>query len=403
MRYLSHSWIIAAKDLKIFVTDRLALFFSILFPFFFVILFNFMFAGIGAEDERLTLYVATQETQDGISHQIINALVTEDEAQLKPGEPIIKSINYAEARSSVEDKKLGGFLSFPADFTQGLMTGQDVRLEVITDPEAVNARAVLGGLAQAIATEVGSQQVAAQSMWALTRAIPNGDQIMERFFSSQSPQQPAIWSETEQVGPVKLPPASNWVLPGYLVMFVFFTAALGAEIIVRERQTQTLERLLTTSAKRESILGGKFLATAIKGLIQILIFWAVGILAFEVDVGISPAGVIVLSLLVVVMSAAFGIMLAAMVKTARSAISIAVLASLILAPMGGCWWPLFITPRWMQFIAKITPHAWATTGFNKLLVFGAGFGDVVPEMIALAVFAIGFAIVAVWRFRVRAM
>ena len=76
-----------------------------------------------------------------------------------------------------------------------------------------------------------------------------------------------------------------------------------------------------------------------------------------------------------------------------------VLASLTLAPIGGCWWPLFITPDWMQTLAKITPHGWANTGFNKLMLYGAEFGDVAAEMAALLIFAILFGVVALWRFR----
>jgi ABC-2 type transport system permease protein len=105
----------------------------------------------------------------------------------------------------------------------------------------------------------------------------------------------------------------------------------------------------------------------------------------------------------VVMSSAFAIMLATMAKTQRSAGSIALITSLVLAPLGGCWWPLFITPRWMQFIAKVTPHGWANTGFNKLLVFGADFNAVVNEMLALLVFAAVFGIIAIWRFRTSAV
>ena len=160
--------------------------------------------------------------------------------------------------------------------------------------------------------------------------------------------------------------------------------------------------MLAGSVRRESILGGIFTGTAAKGLIQLLIFWMVGILVFNIDLGLSPVAVILLSVLMVIMSAAFAIMLATLAKTQRSAGSIAVLASLVLAPLGGCWWPLFILPKWMQAIAKITPHGWANTGFNKLMVFGADFGAAVPEMLALIGFAAIFGIIAVWRFRTSA-
>jgi ABC-2 type transport system permease protein len=108
------------------------------------------------------------------------------------------------------------------------------------------------------------------------------------------------------------------------------------------------------------------------------------------------------SVLMTLMASAFGVMLATFVKTERSASSIGVLASLILAPLGGCWWPLYITPQWMQTVSKITPHAWATTAFNKLMIFGGDFSSVVPNMLVLIGFGVVFAVIAVLRFRTEA-
>jgi ABC-2 type transport system permease protein len=99
------------------------------------------------------------------------------------------------------------------------------------------------------------------------------------------------------------------------------------------------------------------------------------------------------------MSAAFSLMLATLAKTIRSASSLGVLTSLLLAPLGGCWWPYFLYPPWLQTVAKISPHAWATEGFNKLMLFGATFSDAWPSYVALVVFMVIFGAVAIWRFR----
>ena len=130
--------------------------------------------------------------------------------------------------------------------------------------------------------------------------------------------------------------------------------------------------------------------------------WTVGIFAFNIDLGVSPAAVVLLSILMTLASAAFGVLLASFVSDVKTATTAGVLVSLTLAPLGGSWWPLFITPQWMQSLAKITPHGWANGGFNKLMLFGAEFGDVSQEMIALTAFAAVFLAVALWRFRVSA-
>ena len=415
MTTLRHIWFIALKDLRIFSKDRRAVVFAILFPFMFVALFNVAMSGVDSEDERFELHIVTQEDREGRSHFILENMETEDELDLEPGEAIIVwDDDFEEARQAVASQELAGFVAFPEDFTEGLTRGYGTNLKVVVDPDATYDRAALNSMAETIATHVGMQYVISEAISELllegwlddTLDMACIEQELPEFLSAQGniPMRSSLIEfEVEKVGEVRAKEPSNFVIPGYLVMFVFFTAALSAENIVRERQNNTLERLLAGSVRRRSILGGIFIGTAAKGLIQIALFWVVGILVFNLDLGSSPFGAILLSILMIIMSSAFGLMLATLVRTERSASAIAVLASLVMAPLGGCWWPLFVTPKWMQFIAKITPHGWATTGFNKLLVFGADFSAVVPEMVALVAFASIFGTIALWRFRASAV
>jgi len=408
---MKHAWFIMLKDLKLFSKDRMALFFFILFPFIFVIVFNFLLGDVGGGDERIALNVTTLEQQEeSISHLILQAITTEDESELEPGKPtVVWDDDYDEAREKVENGDIDGLLVFPEDFTDEVMRGGTAELTVLAQADAMNTRAALNALASAIAARLDSQAAAGGATVALL--IEQGtldpddaeaiEEVMHEFYSEDNVAegQTAIIVNTETVGKVEPESVANQVIPGYLVMFVFFAAALGAEVIVKEREKHTLERLLATSVRKRSLLGGIYAGTAAKGLIQIAVFWAVGILAFNIDLGVSPAAVVILSLLVVIMSAAFSIMLAALVRTRRSAGSLAVLSALILAPLGGCWWPLFFLPSWMQFLAKLTPHGWAMSGFNKLMLFGAEFGDVITEMIVLLGFAALFGLIGLWRFR----
>jgi hypothetical protein len=89
--------------------------------------------------------------------------------------------------------------------------------------------------------------------------------------------------------------------------------------------------MLASSVRRESIIAGTLLGTAGKGLIRIAIFWIVGLLIFKIDFGLAPGAVILFSILVIIMSSAFGVMLATLVKTERSTSSIGVFTYLILA------------------------------------------------------------------------
>ena len=247
MQQLRHIWFIALKDLKLFTTDRMALLFAILFPFLFVIVFNFLLSGVGSEDNRLELHLVTREAEGGLSHQIIGAMETKDDSQLKPGEPkTVWDKDYDEARQAVEDKKLDGFLAFPANFTEGVLMGYGAQLEVVADAEAVNTRAALNGMARAIASRVGSQQVAnnaaigllVEQGLATSGGMADIGQAIQQLFSDQggtTAGESFIQFRTDKVGEVEAENPSNYVIPGYLVMFIFFAAALSAETIVRER------------------------------------------------------------------------------------------------------------------------------------------------------------------------
>lgn len=400
------------KDLKLFSRDRGALIFFLLFPLLFMTLFSFM--GGEASDPRLVFHLVTREAPGGMSHQILGAMETGNASELEPGSPIIIwDKDYDTAVRMVENEELSGFIAFPEDFTSDLYSGEGTSLEVVVNPANINMHAALNGLAGAISSQIGSHFVIANS--AIELMITNGlisptdtaqiEKTIEDLFGDTTAVQntaAAITIEVEKVGDIEAENGINWSLTGYLVMFVFFGASLGAESIVRERQNHTLERLLTGSITRTEILGGIFTGSVIKGILQVLIFWLFGILAFGADLGLAPGAVILLSFIVVIMSSAFSLMLATLVKTQRSASSAGVLTALILAPLGGCWWPLFILPKWMQGLAKVTPHGWANTGFNKLMLFGAEFGDVIPEMLVLIVFAAVFGAIAVWKFRTSA-
>ena len=410
---MTHIWFIAVKDLRLFVTDRIAMGSFLLFPFLFVTLFSFILGDVGTQDERLTLHLLSEEDTGGLSHHIIDAMETDEPDELEPGELVlIEAEDYESAYRSVVRNESQGFLVFPEDFTDGLTLGYGSTVRVIVDPEATYDRAALNAIAETIAFQVGLQQVVRDAITGLTLQAwldsGDSDRIMTETPSLLAVQggvamRPSLIEyEVEKVGEVVAEEPSNYVVPGYLVMFVFMAAAFSAETIVRERQNQTLERLLSASVRREAILGGTFAGIAAKGIVQIGVFWTVGIVIFGLDIGYSPVAVLLLSFLMVLMSASFALMLATLARTQRSAGSIALVTSLVAAPLGGCWWPLFITPRWMQFLAKLTPHGWATTGFNKLLVFSADLTSVVPEMIALTVFGAVFAAIALLRFRTSA-
>ena len=392
---IRQSLILSAKDTKIFFRERFALLFAFLFPIIFTLGFSLIMggSGVGPSDERMSVSVAVQEGSGGMSRQIIDEMSAS-------GAFVVNELDYSEAYEAVTAGDLSGFIAFPDGFTDSFMQGAPTAIEVISSGEEQGDLAALNGVARSIASRAANIQIASRA--AVDLGLGTGDpSSVARDLANIAELASASLIEfpEEQVGEVEPFNVNNFVLPGYLTMFIFFAAAMSAEFIVRERQSQTLERMISNGVRRESVVLGKFLTAAYRGVMQVLVLWGIGIVAFRIEFGASPAAVVIVSLAMVFASSAFGVMLASIVRTVRSASAAGVLSSLVLAPLGGSWWPLFITPDWMQTLGKFTPHGWANTAFNNLMLFGAEFADVWTSIAALAGFGAAFLLVAFARFR----
>ncbi len=384
--------LIAGKDTKIFLANRFAVAFAFIFPFLFIIGFTLALRGVGTDDEQLVFTVATQD-QGGIARSIVDSMAADPDGRFV-------EVPYTEAVDSLESEEIQGFIAFPAGFSSSVVSGQQASIEVVTLSEHPDTAVALEGVATSIAGLVSLNQVMGQALFNLSGEVEGAPAGLDA--SSIARVSDEVVFEFEQVGDVRPFNPSHFTLPGYLVMFVFFAAAMGAAEIARERENNTLERLASQGVRRQAIIAGKVLASIYRGMMQLAVLWIVGILGFGLDLGASPATVVAVSLLMVIASSAFAVMLASLVTTRRGVDSAAVLVSLILAPVGGSWWPLFIMPEWMQTLAKLTPHGWANQAFNKLMLFGATAGDVVSEMVALLAFALVFLVISLWRFRTSA-
>ena len=392
---IRQSIILSAKDTKIFFKDKFAVLFAFLFPLIFTLGFSLIIggSGVGPSDERMSVTVAEQEGSGGMSRQIIDEMSAS-------GAFVVNELDYSEAYEAVMAGDLSGFIAFPDGFTDRFMQGAPTAIEVVSSGEEQGDLAALNGVGRSIASRAANIQIASRAAVDLGLGTDDPSSIPRDLANiAELASASLIEFPEEQVGEVEPFNVNNFVLPGYLTMFIFFAAAMSAEFIVRERQSQTLERMISNGVRRESVVLGKFLTGAYRGVMQVLVLWGIGIAAFRIEFGASPAAVVIVSLAMVFASSAFGVMLASIVRTVRSASAAGVLSSLVLAPLGGSWWPLFVTPDWMQTLGKFTPHGWANTAFNNLMLFGAEFADVWTSIAALAGFGAAFLLVAFARFR----
>jgi ABC-2 type transport system permease protein len=192
----------------------------------------------------------------------------------------------------------------------------------------------------------------------------------------------------------KLPTTYQQVIPGFTVMFGFFIVGYVHTALRAEKTEGTLIRLLSAPVSRASLLGGKLLSAIIVGVAQVAVMFAIGALAFGLELGRDPIALALLTIAMV--AAATGIGLAA------SAFGIsggAVTVPLIIgALLGGCLLPLDMMPQAVRTIALVIPHRWALGGYQDLMVRGQGLPQVLPEIGVLTAFTAVSFVIAMFRF-----
>ncbi len=81
--------------------------------------------------------------------------------------------------------------------------------------------------------------------------------------------------------------------------------------------------------------------------------------------------------------------------------AVGVISTNLLAALGGCWWPVEITPPWAQRLTMLLPTGWAMDALHRLMSFGDSPVAVLPHIAALTVAAIaaGWVIARGFRFQ----
>jgi ABC-type multidrug transport system permease subunit len=94
-----------------------------------------------------------------------------------------------------------------------------------------------------------------------------------------------------------------------------------------------------------------------------------------------------------------GVLVGSLVAKPDRVNGICVLASLLMAALGGCWWPLEIGPPSLKTVSLCLPTGWALQALHQLISFGSGFSAVLIPLAVLAAFGAAANVLAARFFR----
>ncbi|MCH7781126.1 MAG: ABC transporter permease [Acidobacteria bacterium] len=173
----------------------------------------------------------------------------------------------------------------------------------------------------------------------------------------------------------------------------------GSVLLVVERREGLLRRLASTPISRSAVVWGKWGGRVVLGWVQLGFAMLVGKFLFKTDWGPHLGTVILLMMIYAGLIAWFAILLGTLARTEGQAFGLGMLSSNVLAALGGCWWPIEVTPDWMQQLANFLPTGWAMDAMHKIVIFGNGPSTIVPHLVTMVVVSMIAAWISAKRFR----
>ncbi len=371
-------WTIAWTDLKIAVRDKMFFFWLLLFPLLFAFLFGTVFREGSPGDTKADINILNQD--GGI---LSAALVKELEDE-----------KYAVNPLEAGQESVTRTLIIPEGFTEKVLQGEKVEL-ILEKAPGSNMEAGQAAYAHILRGVI-------KIMTRLVSLAPENMEVLEDQFSKTGVNQ-IISLKAEQGGRLRIIPSGfNHSVPAITIMFLLFTVLMyGGINLLEERRQGQLERIILSSASFSSLIGGKWLARIMIGMLQIILMFAAGKLLFGIYLGESPAALVLISLFFCASISGLSLLFGSLIRKEEVLVVLNILAANLMAALGGCWWPLELVPEGIRISAFVFPTGWTMDAFNKLIFFGYGLQEVLPHVGALALFSLAFLFLAVKFFKLR--
>ena len=181
---------------------------------------------------------------------------------------------------------------------------------------------------------------------------------------------------------------ANLLIPGLVAILLTFSGTvLAAFSIVRERERGTLEQLMVTPASPVAVVLGKLLPYLVLGFVQLLLVLFLMVFVFRVPIHGNVFLLLFLSIIYLFSLLALGLLVSSRANTQMEAIQGAqgfLLPSIMLS---GYIFPLSSLPAPLRLISTILPATHFISISRGIIIRGAGFMDLWPDVVALLILA----------------
>jgi ABC-2 type transport system permease protein len=375
------------NDVRLTARDRAAFFWILILPVGMMWLFGQMGGGQPQGQRKASLLL--EDHDGGFFAQALRRELEAEADQIELEYRLAEDSGAAPPADAAAPPKVPTRrLILPAGLSEGLLKHQrqELRLEVSQQAsrelnqnlDAILRRMLVRSVGRTVILEVEGK--------------PAEKAEIELRFAEIAARPPLVELKTETVGRAKTAPRGYaQSVPGILTMVVMMmTLIYGGVFLVLEKEQGLLKRQLTLPVSRGQLIAAKILGRLFIAGLQIAILITVGRFFFGLDLGDSKIGLVILLASFALAAAGLSIWIGALSRTREQASTLGWLSSMLMAALGGCWWPAEIMPEWLRQVALVLPTSWAMNGFHQLISYGNGAAAILLPSLVLAGFGATF-------------
>ncbi|MEW5795034.1 MAG: ABC transporter permease [Candidatus Zixiibacteriota bacterium] len=360
---------IAQKELYHILRDFRSLIIVIIMPVMMIFLYGY---AINMDIERVTLAVVD------FDHTVESRQFTERFYRSDYFSRPDRAADLSDPDRLLRSGEAAAILYIPAGFGQALTRNEDFEVGMTVDGSDASLASAVQAYSNGVLVEF------------MRDRLPPGFEIPGVTISQQVLYNPDLKS-------------SHFLVPGLVAVILMMISALMTSMtIAREKESGTMEQLLTTPVKPREILIGKLLPYVVIAFLDGILVILFARVVFGVPFVGSQTLLLFFGLIYVTTALSIGILISSIAKTLQEATMLAQIATMLPSVMlSGFIFAIKNMPFVLQALSNLVAAKFFVTIIRGIMLKGAAFTVLVPQAVALILLMLVLMTVAARKFKTR--
>jgi len=274
-------------------------------------------------------------------------------------------------------------VEIPENFSERLTGNKPVSVRVSVDGSFPSRSEVITGYVGAINQQTNNLLIERyKSVYGQNISLPSAELIAVSWYN------PTLESK-------------NFLVPGLIsTILMFYPSLLAALIVVREKEVGTIYNLYCSPVKGWEVVIGKAVPYIVISFVAYLLIFLLSVLFFEVRFTGSFVALTVSALLFLICTVGYGLLVSIIASSQLAAMFITILTTMLPSFFySGFLSPVTSQSALGQFISIFLPSTYFMYIVRGIYLKGASFAIILPDLLALLIYAIILYFLAINCFR----